>query len=74
MRIQRPRSLEWLDNRTMELSRFDQAVRLGRIEGETKGMLRMMGKPMKYERTPESRLQKHYEREYNRKVKQKYFR
>lgn len=61
------RLLRWLDDRSMELYRLDQAIRLGRIEGEAASTIFWTsGAPHKYERTNEYRLMRHYEREYKR--------
>lgn len=63
------RRLRWLDDRTMQLYRLDNAIKTGRIEGELRQMKLQNGERATYERTPEHRLQRHYEREYNRLVR-----
>lgn len=56
-----------LDDRMMVLYQIDEAVKRGRFQGETVGMLVMaVGERKKYERTAESRLLKHYERQWKR--------
>jgi hypothetical protein len=64
--------LRKLDDRMTELHRLDSAIKLGRLQGELFKMQQRNAffdqsqpKP-KYERTPESRLEKHYAREYER--------
>lgn len=69
------RSLTKLDERMMVLSQIDSGIRIGRLQGELHQMQLHAhyrdGCPLpKYERTPEYRLMKHYEREYHRRVKE----
>lgn len=66
------RKLSALDDRIMELHRIDQAIRLGRLQGELMERERELNSrglgpaPGDYPRTPEFRLQRHLEREHNR--------
>lgn len=60
------RTLERLDDKAMMNYRIDEAIKLGRLQGETAGVLRALGHEHKYDRTPEYRLMKHQLREYKR--------
>lgn len=60
------RELDRLDEAAWLQHRLDAAIRLGRIEGELAGMRKMMGNEHKYDRTPESRLEKHLLRQWDR--------
>lgn len=72
------RTLAKMDDRMMELSRLDSAIKFGRLQAELReSQLRnfYMGigpDPGKYERTPEYRLMRHLEREFVRIQKAAY--
>jgi hypothetical protein len=62
-------NINWLDDKIMELHRLDEAIKLGRLQGEVHMLATRNGETHRYERTTEYRLQKHYEKKFARLIK-----